>query len=396
LAATLETGRGGPEHSGALDGIRGLAVFMVFFTHYQPWIDKWIPMGTTTAAISRILGDLGNAGVDLFFVLSGYLIYGTLIRRPQPFGPFMARRLQRLYPTFLVVLLLALPFTLGSLKAMGGGAIGHLVANLLLLPGIFPIDPIIIVAWTLSWEMFFYLVTPAMIGALRLRSQPPPRRAAIMVSIWLGMAISSGLTTGVGNFRIAYFAGGVAVFEVVNALRDRSTISPRAIGAMGLGSTVVWLGFTAATSAALPFDARTGAIDVSGSDGLLWARYGVGLVLVPVIVFSCIAGTGSLASILSTRFFRWLGNMSYSYYLLHALVIRAVAEVAMRLVDPSQHLSVVWWWAALLPVFAATVVASFVLFATVEKPCSLSSDPPVRVVPPAIRRLPFSRSTTNP
>ena len=63
-----------------------------------------------------MLEGMGHAGVDLFFVLSGYLIYGSVVTRYQPFLPFIGRRLQRIYPAFAatfamyVVLSLLFPF----------------------------------------------------------------------------------------------------------------------------------------------------------------------------------------------------------------------------------------------------------------------------------------------
>jgi len=49
------------------------------------------------------LENIGHSGVDLFFVLSGYLIYGALIRKKVSYLSFFRRSVERIYPTFLCV-----------------------------------------------------------------------------------------------------------------------------------------------------------------------------------------------------------------------------------------------------------------------------------------------------
>jgi peptidoglycan/LPS O-acetylase OafA/YrhL len=63
----------------SMEGIRGFAVFLVFLVHYVTLVEPWILDDGTTYLISKEIRGIGNIGVDLFFVLSGYLIYGMLI-----------------------------------------------------------------------------------------------------------------------------------------------------------------------------------------------------------------------------------------------------------------------------------------------------------------------------
>ena len=86
-------------------------------------------------------------------MLNGYLIYGMLITRPQPFLWFMTRRVRRIYPAFVSVIYVALSCvfpTQSKIPHGGPDATLYLVDNLLLLPGLFPIEPMITVAWSPS------------------------------------------------------------------------------------------------------------------------------------------------------------------------------------------------------------------------------------------------------
>src|SRR3954468_16072383 len=101
-------------HVPALDGVRGLAILLVLFFHFML-------IGGNTPAIRLIqkTWSYGWAGVDLFFVLSGFLITGILLdaksKRPTAgsfFKNFYARRTVRIFPlyyAFLTVFLLILP-----------------------------------------------------------------------------------------------------------------------------------------------------------------------------------------------------------------------------------------------------------------------------------------------
>jgi peptidoglycan/LPS O-acetylase OafA/YrhL len=347
--------------------------------------------------VSARIADVGNAGVDLFFVLSGYLIYGALLRRPQPFGRFMERRLQRIYPTFIVifipVLLIELARGAPQLQA-GPGLIPNLLGNVLLLAGVLPIDPLIVVAWTLSYEMFFYLVTPLIFRVASLRERTPVQRIVIVSAVWV-IASIPGTIAEVGNARMLMFLGGVVVAEWAAARRASSAPSASpATRRLGLAAIVIaplaCFALTWGGRLALSDDGIT-EVEYTAHSWALWIRFGVLLVALPLVVAALVDGRGVLARFASHPVLRSLGTMSYSYYLIHALVIRAIGEVALKAIDPAHHQSAWWWIVGLLPVFTATLVGAFVLFAAVERPCSIDPDPPITVLPPRIVRWPWVR-----
>lgn len=103
-------------HVAALDGVRGLAVLMVVVFHYT----RWFPSATPGARTLQGIGAFGGAGVELFFVLSGFLITRILINtrsHPRYFRNFFARRVLRIFPLYygvLVAIFLVAPLLLPS------------------------------------------------------------------------------------------------------------------------------------------------------------------------------------------------------------------------------------------------------------------------------------------
>ena len=116
---------------------------------------------------------MGGTGVDLFFIISGYLIYGAVVSPRFGYGRFLRRRVQRIYPTFLFVSLIYFGLWAFSgndnFKFHGttGEQISYVVQNLLLMPGIFSGRAMNGVAWSLSYEMFFYLLLPLLLAVTR-------------------------------------------------------------------------------------------------------------------------------------------------------------------------------------------------------------------------------------
>ncbi|TDH61483.1 acyltransferase [Dankookia rubra] len=332
-----------------MEGLRGLAVLLVFFVHYGAQLAH--ASGLAPPALGMALQTLGHAGVDLFFVLSGYLIYRMLLGRARPYLPFLARRVQRLYPAFLVVLALQLGIALASVSGGGlppgaGDRAWLLLANLLLLPGLFTITPIVIVAWSLSYEMAFYLAMPPLVAALQLRRWPAAARVAAMLA-----AVGLMLATDWAHGRMGMFAAGMLLVETMPLLAALARRGP-------------WLDLAAGAAVLL-----CGGLLLAGPGGQ--ANF-LGLFLAGFLLpAAAFAGAGPVARGLAWRPLRWLGNMSYSYYLVHGLVLEVVFH-ALKLAGPGlAGLGGAAWWVLLAPAFLATLVGSAALFLAVERPFSI-------------------------
>lgn len=337
-----------------MEGLRGVAVALVFLVHYFTLTERnLVAAGQGTGVLEGIRA-IGHTGVDLFFVLSGYLIYGTLISREQGYAGFMARRVRRIYPAFLavfgiyLVLAIALP-SVARLPREAWAATVYVVQNLLLLPGLWPVEPLITVAWSLSYEMFFYLVTPVIVGVLGLRRRTVGTRIALLLAataLLVGYCALEG-----GHVRLSMFLAGALLFECARAWPQRS--APPAVAMLAL---VLALALTVQR--------------VDGSAG--YALRTLGLYVAFALLCSAAFGRPGawLARAMSWTPLRWLGNMSYSYYLIHGLVLSALAAVAGKLFG-----TVPLAWplvlALMVPVFGLTLVVSALLFLWVERPYSL-------------------------
>ena len=79
LTQRFELSRGGgAQNVRPMEGLRGFAVFLVFLVHYVTLVKPWMVHGSALDLFGNLLRSIGSTGVDLFFVLSGYLIYGSL------------------------------------------------------------------------------------------------------------------------------------------------------------------------------------------------------------------------------------------------------------------------------------------------------------------------------
>lgn len=322
-----------------MEGLRGAAVFLVFLVHY-------VTESRASGAIAEGLHTIGNTGVDLFFVLSGYLIYGNLIAKPQPFIRFMWRRLRRLYPAFTTVFVIYLALSVARpdlSKIPSEGTAQYLIANYLMLPGILPITPMISVAWSLSYEILYYLVIPVVIVALGLRSRTA--RWRIQLFLLSAAALLAWCYFHGGHVRLVMFIAGVLIYEMKSAPRD----------------SLAALAVAAAFAAMLihTFGSAGYALKVAG----LFVGFGA-------LCSACFARPqGALGSLFSWTPLRWLGNMSYSYYLVHGLALKAAFMVLGH--GP--------FWAMLPVMFVITLIPGALLFLFVERPLSLTARPRPRV-----------------
>ena len=357
LGETFELGRGGQSNLRSMEGLRGFAVFIVFLVHYFVLLFPWLSTQSTTFQIASLLHNIGHTGVDLFFMLSGFLIYGSLIRKQRPFTQYISRRIERIYPTFLAVFLVyvLLSFVFPERSKIPAGSLAggvYLLENLLLLPGMFNIQPLISVAWSLSYEFFFYLSVPVVISVFRLRIWHPRQRVVLFLLLSAALLLAGILFPAIGErVRLVMFLSGILLYEgIANQLLPTA---PKGLGLLALVFSLTIIQFFPSGISSL--NARTSVLFVSFF----------------LLGWSCFTSTNSpSAKLFSWTPLRWLGNMSYSYYLIHGLTLQFVFLLLGRVYPPAAE--GVWiYWIGLPFCFILTLISSAVLFILVERPYSL-------------------------
>jgi peptidoglycan/LPS O-acetylase OafA/YrhL len=353
LSSRFETPHGSRQQIPPIEGLRGLATLLVFSVHYVTLVKPWLAPNTATEPIATALYAIGHAGVDLFFVLSGFLIYGGLMARPAPFTSYVRRRLRRIYPAFAAVFLLyvaATWFAPSQSKLPDGAANAgvYLAANFLLLPGMVEMEPMITVAWSLSFEMFFYLTCPVLIECLFLRRWPAWGRCALFVALAGVLLLLAPVLES--RTRLAMFLAGMLLVETLRPLPGRllSAIATVAVGA----------------ALACSYEIETRELGPAAWTAVLFIAF-------YLLSLAAFQDDGPLWRVFSWTPLRWFGNMSYSFFLLHGLVLNVLFFSLRRIAPPAAT----WdgmFWILLVPAFILALLSSAVLFLLVERPFSLA------------------------
>ena len=264
------------------------------------------------------LATVGAAGVDLFFVISGFImLYVSFPTQSAPLKPgqFLLRRITRIYPFYWICsLAVALPWMVGFLSSKPFTA-GTVTKSLLLVP--VPVtEQLIAVSWTLSYEMLFYLVFA---GTLLFRSRVV---SALLSTFVIIAVILIGSRLPVGEMK-RFLANPVMVefcFGLLLALAWSRGVR---------ATSVVWMvaGFLVIMIAPLVLEGRTLA---TWPSVIIWPSVARPLAWgVPSV--AVLAGFLAIAPArnLGTRFAILVGDASYAIYLTHLFFV----SVSGRLIE---------------------------------------------------------------
>jgi exopolysaccharide production protein ExoZ len=302
-----------PARLSGLQILRGVAAMLVVVFH----------LGRTAhfqAGLDDAATLVGAAGVDLFFVISGFIMIHTTRRGLAP-GAFLRRRLARIAPLYGLATLLAFGLAGLAPRAAGSEPLWRLAAALTFFPSFNAkgeIAPVFEPGWTLQYEAFFYVVL-ALASALSFR-----RRLAILSAALLG-AVAAGALDHVTPFALpaplACWTDPLLLEFLAGCLIARLHAAGRLALAPAAAAALILLGAALLLVAATAAAARPHWIE-----HWRWLAWGGPAAAI-------VAGVASLERRVDFSRFSFavrLGDSSYALYLSHVFVVAAAGQ-ALRL-----------------------------------------------------------------
>lgn len=309
------------QHMPALDGLRGTAILLVLFYHLVGSLNEEFDINHRFSQWA----ELGWTGVDLFFVLSGFLITGILYDskgKPGFFKNFYARRSLRIFPlyyTALLVVVLAMPFfTNPELEGTENPAwISIFATNFVISAEGSGSFGVLDHYWSLAVEEHFYLVWPAVIFFLKRKQVMMVAVAVFLIAPALRiMTINGGDTLPISAYmstpmRMDSLAAGAFIALLVRGPKGmEGFLKPAMILACTTGALFL--------SMVLFRHSKSYDDLVIGTAGMsvLWAFFGSVLILA--------LKWKPLETIMRLPVLRWFGKYSFGLYVWHPIVFMLV------------------------------------------------------------------------
>ncbi len=325
------------DHLPELDGLRAIAIGLVLLYHFAGWrqVGGQLP-------ILDLIAPAGWIGVDLFFVLSGFLITGICLDHAGSgfFRAFYGRRAIRILPAYTLLLTVLTAVSLVAMRRppMGLAWTATFLTNVAMtIRGSHAVSPAMQHLWSLAVEEQFYLVWPACVVLL-------PRRA----SVWLAMfAVPLALCVR------------VALVQPENALVLPQVLMPERMDSLALGALMAysvrsrrwsgvsahvrhwrgawtWAALTAALCVGLTLlsmRAPSGTLEVL----MFCGRYSIVAVFFVALLAATFEtrGRGSLSWLLVRPAMLWLGRRSYGLYLIHVPVAATMQAAGLTPSTPA-------------------------------------------------------------
>ncbi|WP_323810808.1 acyltransferase family protein [Sphingobium baderi] len=268
--------------------LRALAALMVVFHHGLSATGHYAIPALSLASLNAI----GQSGVDLFFVISGFVMVVSTHYSPKSPAEFLLGRIRRIVPIYWILTLALAALLLVTGRMLSDGGPMYLLLSLMfssqVMTGAYPV---LFLGWTLEYEMFFYVLF-ALGLALPLRNGEVIVPTAVIIALSLLFPVAIAIE----------FIFGMVVARLYLA---------------GVGSR-----FSGAVALSVGFILLLGSLAHPQPLELRWALWGVPASL---IVYGAV-----VTDQLHLRGLIFLGDASYSIYLIQAFLITLTFKAMVR------------------------------------------------------------------
>lgn len=356
----------------SVQALRGIAALAVTLCHL-------IAIEAGQAERAHKLTDFwmaGAHGVDLFFVISGFVIVwvaSDVERGRLGAADFLYARVTRIYPLWwlfagamaaMLLIIRGEPWDASRLDPKGLDGTVHLIKSFILWPQ--PEHPVLGVGWTLVHEMYFYIGFAALILLVPVKHRISALLVWAAIVLWGSM---TGLSTSYGqslvelafNAMTLQFVAGAVVAYAIKAGWRRYALTCAIIGTVGL--LVTFLSLDEALLAALPIGFEWGQLNPAGPP---WRRVFLYGLPAAVLLYGVVAM--ELEGKLSKRIPAWLvalGDWSYSLYLCHILTISAAGRLTYRTFGADSAWAITLW---LVSAFVLSILTAALTYKWFERP----------------------------
>jgi exopolysaccharide production protein ExoZ len=324
-----------------LQYLRAVAALAVVALHASERVHALLP-----SVLSSLLA-LGHSGVDLFFAISGFIMWSIACKAPTDPADFLLRRVIRVAPPYWIATLAWVAFVLIMGYDWIAVDVNHVLTSLAFIPQFSPtypdrIWPVLVPGWTLTYEMFFYLLLSAIL-LMTVRLRLVFLTGLLVGLVALGLLAAPGPAWAIVSTSplLLEFLGGCFAAELWMR-RPGGVVRNGAMLATGVGLLAVF--------------------GHSVDPGVLWSR-ALGYGVPAILIVSGAVGLGRHVPRVSLL--ERLGDASYTIYLFHLFIVMLLDGVWQRL--PALHGA----GTAILFVLLTLVLASAVglwIFRLVEFP----------------------------
>ena len=343
---------GGGGRFRSMEALRAYAALLVFFVHYfDAYIRDVFSQDPNGLLLSRISEPglmvsfylfASHYGVDIFFFLSGFLVCRMLARPDFRLRSFLAHRVLRIYPAALIAIF-AWAYLRIDIQGWYPFDVRQFSGNLLFLNALpeLGIKPYATITWSLFYELLFYLTFPLILLVPGGDRRITPLKVALFALVYMCVIMQlGGMFVRFGMF----FAGALMATLPVEHLKRLSARIP------------TWLVVTGFLGATLLFGETL--------------RYDYFIPVFACVTFffvvNVLFGGGLLYRIFSVTPLRYLGNISFSFYLMHGFGIEIIMYSHRGIfagLDGAAFLL-----ATLVPSLVLSVLFATALFVIAERP----------------------------